>query len=109
MKFQTQLAQQHVIAHPLIPDLHKSITITMQIHIKRLDGQKEELSVSGSDTVTQLIEQLSEKIGVNKDQIRLISKGKPMLMDRSLNEQGVIAGGMIHMIMQLRGGSGFLS
>jgi len=81
----------------------------MQIHIKKLDGQKEDITIDGSDVVTQLIEQLGEKIGINKDQIRLIFKGKPMLMDRSLNEQGVIAGGTIHMIMQLRGGSGFLS
>ena len=81
----------------------------MLINIKKLDGQKEEINCEASNTVTQLIEQLSEKIGINKDQIRLISKGKPMLMDRSLTEQGVVAGGTVHMIMQLRGGSGFLS
>lgn len=46
---------------------------------------------------------LAEKTGVHKDQIRLVFKGKPMLDDKTLDEQGVKAGSIVHMIMQMRG------
>jgi len=76
----------------------------MQIHIKKLDGQKEEFSLEPSDTVMKVKEMLSEKTGVHKDQIRLIFKGKPMVDEKSLGEQQVAAGSTVHMIMQMRGG-----
>lgn len=47
----------------------------MQIHIKKLDGQKEEFSLEPSDSVMKVKEMLAEKTGVHKDQIRLIFKG----------------------------------
>jgi ubiquitin-like protein Nedd8 len=43
-------------------------------------------------------------LGVHKDQIRLIFKGKPMVDEKSLGEQQVAAGSTVHMIMQMRGG-----
>jgi hypothetical protein len=54
----------------------------MQIHIKKLDGQKEEFSLEPTDSVMKVKEMLAEKTGVHKDQIRLIFKGKPMLDDK---------------------------
>lgn len=77
----------------------------MQIHIKKLDGQKEEFNLESSDTVMKVKEMLSEKTGVHKDQIRLIFKGKPMVDDKTLAEQAVTAGATVHMIMQMRGGA----
>ena len=44
-------------------------------------------------------------MGIQKDQLRFIFKGKPMLDEKSLGEQGVKAGDTVHMIMQLRGNS----
>jgi len=77
----------------------------MQIHIKKLDGQKEEFSLEPSDVVLKVKEMLAEKTGVHKDQIRLIFKGKPMQDDKSLADQQVTAGATVHMIMQMRGGN----
>ena len=37
-------------------------------------------------------------------QIRLIFRGQPMVDDKSLADQGVQAGAVIHMIAALRGG-----
>lgn len=54
----------------------------MQIHIKKLDGQKEEFSLEPNDSVMKVKEMLAEKTGVHKDQIRLIFKGKPMVDDK---------------------------
>jgi len=70
----------------------------------RRDGQKEEFSLEPNDSVMKVKEMLAEKTGVHKDQIRLIFKGKPMLDDKTLDEQGVKAGNTVHMIMQMRGG-----
>lgn len=75
----------------------------MQIHIKKLDGQKEEFSLEPNDSVMKVKEMLAEKTGVHKDQIRLIFKGKPMVDDKTLDEQQVKAGATVHMIMQMRG------
>lgn len=92
----------------------------MQITVKKLDGTKEEIMVESSDITEQLKETLSDKTGglfpfslhfclkdfaVHKDQVRLIFKGKPMVDDKTLAEQGVTAGATIHMVLQLRGGS----
>jgi len=74
----------------------------MQIHIKKLDGQKEEFSLEPSDSVMKVKEMLAEKTGVHKDQIRLIFKGKPMNDEKTLAEQQVVAGATVHMIMQVR-------
>jgi ubiquitin-like protein Nedd8 len=76
----------------------------MIVNIKKLDGQKSEFNIESTDAVTKLKEQLSEKVGINKDQIRLIHKGKPMTDDKTFGDQNVQPGATIHMIMQMRGG-----
>jgi hypothetical protein len=82
--------------------LARSPLPAMQIHIKKLDGQKEEFSLEPSDSVMKVKEMLAEKTGVHKDQIRLIFKGKPMNDEKTLAEQQVVAGATVHMIMQVR-------
>jgi len=79
-------------------------TRTMQIIIKKLDGQKKPFNFEPEDTVLKVKEVLAEKTGVNKEQIRLIFQGSPMVDNQTLTQQKVKAGDVIHMIMQLRGG-----
>lgn len=76
----------------------------MKINIKKLDGQKQEFDIDSGDAVSKMKEILSEKVGINKDQIRLIFKGKPMVDDKTFGEQNVKDDSVIHMIMQMRGG-----
>ena len=76
----------------------------MIINVKKLDGQKDEFNIEPNDPVNKIKEMLSEKVGVNKEQIRLIHKGKPMTDDKTFAEQNVQPGAVIHMIMQMRGG-----
>jgi len=76
----------------------------MQIIIKKLDGQKKPFNFEPEDTVLKVKEVLAEKTGVNKEQIRLIFQGSPMVDNQTLTAQKVKAGDVIHMIMQLRGG-----
>ncbi len=75
----------------------------MQIIIKTLDGQKKPFNVDPEDKVSKLKEMLAEKTGIYKEMIRLIFQGSPMQDDKSIAEQRVEAGNVIHMIMQLRG------
>lgn len=73
------------------------------IQIKRLDGQKEPITVDSTQTVDQVSVILAEKAGVQKDQIKLIFQGKPLVGDATLAASGVAAASVIHMIAQLRG------
>lgn len=47
---------------------------------------------------------LQEKEGIQVDQIRLIHAGKQMQDLETLESYNVVAGGTIHMVLQLRGG-----
>jgi len=76
----------------------------MQIQIKFLDGRKEDYNLEPEDSVDKVKAMLAEKAGMHKDQIRLIYQGQPMLDDKTLADQNVKAGSVIHMILQLRGG-----
>lgn len=77
----------------------------MQIFIKTLTGRKQQYTFEESAKVLEVKQALQEKEGIQVDQIRLIYSGKQMSDDKGLNEYGVSAGGTIHMVLQLRGGS----
>jgi len=74
----------------------------MQVLIKKLDGQREAFNLEPEESTIKVKEMLAEKTGVAKEQIRLIFKGQPMADEKSLKDQGVAAGEVIHMIMQMR-------
>ena len=76
----------------------------MQIIIKRLDGEKKPADVEDTTTIDSLKTTLSEKMGIDKAQLKLIFKGAPLLDDKTIVEQNVKAGDVIHVILQLAGG-----
>lgn len=46
---------------------------------------------------------LAEKTGIYKEMIRLIFHGSPMVDNQTLADHKVVAGAVIHMILQMRG------
>jgi hypothetical protein len=76
---------------------------TMQVLIKKLDGQKQQFDLEPSQSIADVKEMLAEKCGIFKEMIRLIFKGQPMTDEKSLQDHNVQAGEIIHMIMQMRG------
>lgn len=77
----------------------------MQIYIKTLTGRKQALNFENENTVLEVKQALQEKEGIQVDQIRLIFSGKQLSDEKTLQEFNVTAGGTIHMVLQLRGGS----
>lgn len=77
----------------------------MQIFIKTLTGRKQQYNFEPETTVLAVKQALQEKEGIQVDQIRLIFSGKQLSDEKSLQEYNVAAGGTIHMVLQLRGGS----
>jgi ubiquitin-like protein Nedd8 len=75
----------------------------MQIQIKTLDGEKRNFNFEKEHKFSHVKDILAEKTGVFKEMIRLIYNGIPMKDDATLEEANVVAGAVIHMIMQLRG------
>lgn len=74
----------------------------MLVKVKKLDGQKDEFQFDENDTVASVKEQLAEKCGIPAAQIRLIHQGAPMVDSNTLKQHKVVAGSMLHMIVQLR-------
>eukprot|EP00903_Cladosiphon_okamuranus_P012944 g12086.t1 len=77
----------------------------MQIWIKTLTGRKQQYSFEPDNLVSMVKQALQEKEGIQVDQIRLIYSGKQLADDHTLSHYNVAAGGTIHMVLQLRGGS----
>jgi ubiquitin-like protein Nedd8 len=77
----------------------------MQIFIKTLTGRKQQFNFENESTVLSVKQALQEKEGIQVDQIRLIFSGKQLSDEKTLQEYNVTAGGTIHMVLQLRGGS----
>lgn len=77
----------------------------MQIFIKTLTGRKQQYNFEADTTVIAVKQALQEKEGIQVDQIRLIFSGKQLSDEKTLQEYNVAAGGTIHMVLQLRGGS----
>ena len=79
----------------------------MQIFIKTLTGRKQDFSFEPTDTVLRVKECLREKEGIDVEQIRLIYQGRQLADDKKLTDFRIEAGSVVHMVLQLRGGSTF--
>ena len=77
----------------------------MQIWIKTLTGRKSTFNFEPDVKVKDVKHALQEKEGIQVDQIRLIYSGKQLADEKMLEEYNVTAGAVIHMVLQLRGGS----
>lgn len=75
----------------------------MQITIKTLTGKTTTYTFEESSTVEEVKSVLMEKEGIDKDQIKLIFKGKQLTDALTLERAGVKAGETVHMVLSLRG------
>lgn len=75
----------------------------MQIIVKRLDGEKKPFDVDPKDTLGALKKTFGEKMGIAVQQLRLIYKGAPLLDDKTIEEYKIVAGDVIHVVLQLNG------
>lgn len=75
-----------------------------QIFIKTLTGRKQAMTIEPTDEVKTIKQSLQEKEGIQVDQIRLIYSGKQLADDKKIEFYNIQAGGIIHMVLQLRGG-----
>ena len=76
----------------------------MQIYIKNLSGIKRPINIDASDRIDIIKSILQEKEGIPKKQLRLIFGGKQLVDTQLISETSIIAGSVIHMVIQLRGG-----
>ena len=77
----------------------------MQISIKTLTGRKSNFNFEPDNSIRHVKEALQEKEGIQVEQIRLIYLGKQMSDECALSDYNVKPGSIIHMVLQLRGGS----
>lgn len=75
----------------------------MQIIVKRLDGEKKPFEVDPKHKLSDVKKTFAEKMGIAVEQLRLIYKGAPLLDDKTVEEQNIAAGDVIHVVLQLNG------
>jgi hypothetical protein len=75
----------------------------LSIKVKTMIGKEYDFSVVSSDKVGILKTRLSEKVGINPDQQKLVFGGRPLVDDKAFSEQNVVAGSVIQLVLQLRG------
>jgi ubiquitin-large subunit ribosomal protein L40e len=76
--------------------------VTFPISVKTLTGKTVTIQVEASDTILQVKEKIQHKEGIPPDQQRLISSGRPLEDDDTLQEQSITEGAMIIMVLRLR-------
>ena len=75
----------------------------MQIFLRTLTGEKVPINLEPGDTVETLKERVEEKLGIPPTKMRLVYGGRQMRDDRTLKEHNLIAGGVVHLVLALRG------
>ena len=74
------------------------------IKIKLLNGQFKQIDLEPPDKVLKLKEMLEESEGISPEQQRLIFGGKQLQDDKTLQEQKIVAGTQINLLLALTGG-----
>ena len=78
----------------------------LKIFIKTLTGRKQAFNFEPENQVLAVKQALQEKEGIQVEQIKLIFSGKQLADNNTLESYNIAAGATIHMVLQLRGGSG---
>ena len=76
----------------------------MLIKIKLLNGQFKQIEIESTDKIIKLKEMLEESEGISPEQQRLIFGGKQLQDDKTLQEQKIVSGTQINLLLALTGG-----
>lgn len=74
----------------------------MIIYAKTLTGQVYKLEVELTNTVDSVRDQIAEQIGLDKNCIRLICKGKDLLHEDYLSKYAIDETSIIHVVFRMK-------
>lgn len=76
----------------------------MNIYVKTLTGRKINFTITEGMTFGNLQDEISEKEGIERNQIRMIYAGNMVTLSEKIMESKIKSGDTIHMVLSLRGG-----
>jgi ubiquitin-like protein Nedd8 len=76
----------------------------MLVKVKTMVGKEVEFDITGAEKVFILKGKIAEKVGIPEPQQKLVCNGKPMIEDKTFNDQNIKAGSVIQLALVLRGG-----
>lgn len=76
----------------------------MNIYVKTLTGRKINFTITEGMTFGNLQDEISEKEGIERNQIRMIYAGNMVTLSEKIMESKIKSGDIIHMVLSLRGG-----
>ena len=77
----------------------------MDINIKSLSGKIIKVNVNKTDTIGQIKEHVQDMEGIHPSYQRLIFNGNLLPNHKIISESNIIQGSVLHMFLELRGGS----
>lgn len=75
----------------------------IQIFVKSINGKSRTLTVSPTDSIASIKQQIKEKEGIATDEQRLIFGGKNLDDTKTLQDYNVGAEGTLHLVLRVRG------
>ncbi|WVN90269.1 uncharacterized protein L203_105505 [Cryptococcus depauperatus CBS 7841] len=76
----------------------------MIVKVKTLTGKEVDIDVQPDMTIGKVKEKVEEKAGIPPVQQRLISGGKAMNDEKTIQDYKIKAADVIHLVLALRGG-----
>jgi hypothetical protein len=73
----------------------------MLVKVKTMVGKEIDFDITESDKVFSLKSKIAEKVGINPEQQKLVCNGKPMVEDKTFQDQDIKAGSVIQLALVL--------
>jgi hypothetical protein len=74
----------------------------MEVKVKTMVGKEYKFAMNSTERVYTLMQKVSEQVGIPAEQQRLVFNGKALKNEDTLENQNVVGGSTVQLLVQLR-------